>query len=343
MEECTFPWLYSTGQGGELDMKRPIPLKLRDYYKLRLMSVDKRWQSDSIWVFRAMNLIQRDDLCTVVNYHAKQQFKNERLCYNIYPSIGRAIRGTAAFWSTPRKMLRAMYATLSKPNIFLNINLQGDVEFLTHIDRVRFGHVENPKYDAIDSLSNDDYLQLVNENSAFVARMCHRRTLAFEKFVSDKNHPFCIDSIVTNYFFKIEFQRGGLPHLHTLLWLENFPSVDTPDGRQSIVEFIDKFLSTALPDKETDPERHVLNIKVRIHRGRKFKDEQEAKSTEGNQLKDMNKNYLHENEVYEQVDPNKDPGLLQLLKDKNEFFERLACRFGSPCELATGTHFRSYK
>ncbi|CAF4329510.1 unnamed protein product, partial [Rotaria sordida] len=31
MEECTFPWIYPTGEGGELDAKRPIPLKLRDY------------------------------------------------------------------------------------------------------------------------------------------------------------------------------------------------------------------------------------------------------------------------------------------------------------------------
>ncbi|CAF1148408.1 unnamed protein product [Adineta ricciae] len=120
MEECTFPWLYPTGERGELDIKRPIPLKLRDYYKLRLMSSDKRWQNDSIWTFRAMNLIQRDDLRAAVNYHVKQQFKKDRLCYNIYPAIGKAIRGTAAFWSTPRKMLRAMYATISKPNIGLN-------------------------------------------------------------------------------------------------------------------------------------------------------------------------------------------------------------------------------
>jgi hypothetical protein len=85
MEGCTFPWLYPTGEGGELDKKRTITLKLRDYCKLRLFSADKRWQADSIWVFRAMNLIQRDDLCTAVNYHAKQHFKKDRLCYSIYP------------------------------------------------------------------------------------------------------------------------------------------------------------------------------------------------------------------------------------------------------------------
>jgi hypothetical protein len=60
-------------------------------------------------------------------------------------------------------------------------------------------------------------------------------------------------------------------------------------------------------------------------------------------MKDINKNYLHENEIYEQVDPKKDPDLLQLTKDRKEFFEKLGCRFGSPFELANGTHFRTYK
>ncbi|MBK7042099.1 MAG: hypothetical protein IPH46_17025 [Bacteroidetes bacterium] len=180
-------------------------------------------------------------------------------------AIGKAIRGTAAFWSLPRKHLRAMYATLSKPNIFLSINLQDDVEFLTHIDPIRFGNISQPNYAAIDQLSDDDYLQLVNENSALVARMCHRRMLAFEKFISDKSHPFFIDYIVSNYFFKIEFQRGGLPHLHTLLWLDNFPSVDTIDGRKAIIEFIDKFLTTSLPDKQTDPEAHLLVKRKQYH------------------------------------------------------------------------------
>ncbi|CAF3460120.1 unnamed protein product, partial [Rotaria socialis] len=342
MEESTFPWIYPTGEGGELDRKRPISLKIRDYCKLRLMSADKRWQADPIWTFRAMNLIQRDDLCSAVNYHAKNYYKKDRLCYNIYPSIGKAVRGTSAYWSsTPKKILRAMYATLSKPNIFLSINLQDDIEFLTHIDESRFGNVNNPNYHEIDNLSDDDYLQLVNENSALIARMCHRRMLAFEKFITDKRHPFFIDYAVANYFFKIEFQRGGLPHLHTLLWLNNFPNVDTLDGRKTIIEFIDNFLTTSLPDKQTDLETHMLvkkhqwhihtftcskgNAKIRIRRGRKFKDEQSSTLANEIQNKDINKNYLHENEIYEQVDPNNDPDITH------------------PFELATETHFRTYR
>jgi len=85
MEECTFPWLYPTGERGELHCDRPITLKFREYCKLRLLSADKRWQTDSVWVFRALNLIQREDLCSAVNYHARTQYKKDRLCYEIYP------------------------------------------------------------------------------------------------------------------------------------------------------------------------------------------------------------------------------------------------------------------
>lgn len=88
--------------------------------------------------------------------------------------------------------------------------------------------------------------------------------------------------------------------------------------------------------------KHIGNNKVCIRRGRKCK-EGLSKSAEKNHEKDVNKNYLHENEIYEKVDPEKDPDLQQLWKEKKDFFERLKCRFGIPFNLANETHFRSYK
>lgn len=82
---------------------------------------------------------------------------------------------------------------------------------------------------------------------------------------------------------------------------------------------------------------------MRIRRGRKFKDEEASKSIKEKQEKEINKNYLYENEIYEQVDVNNDPDLEQFTKDKKEFFERLNCRFGKPDPLCTNTHFRTYK
>ncbi|CAF4183426.1 unnamed protein product, partial [Adineta steineri] len=200
LEEKCYPWLYPLGKGGEADPERPIAISLRDYYKLRLKSSDNRWQKDPTWVFRALNMLQREDLRKSVNYHAKRKYRDGKMCYLIYPDIGVVIRGSAAYWAKARRHLRSMYATLGKPFIFLSINLQDDVEFLTNIDPNRFGSVHNPNWEAIDNLSDDEYLTLINENPGLVARMCKRRMVAFEDYIKDKKHPFLIDFVVTQYF-----------------------------------------------------------------------------------------------------------------------------------------------
>jgi hypothetical protein len=158
-----------------------------------------------------------------------------------------------------------MYATLGKPFIFLSINLQDDIEFLTNIDSNRFGTIHDPNWEAIDSLSDDDYLLLVNENPALFARMCKRRMAAFEEYIKDKKHPFLIDYVVSHYFLKTEFQRDGLPHLHALLWIENPPLIDTREGREAIIDFIDKFLTAELPDRDVEPELYKLVRKHQWH------------------------------------------------------------------------------
>ncbi len=177
------------------------------------------------------------------------------------------IRGSAAFWGKARRHLRSMYATLGKPFIFLIINLQDDIEFLTNIDSNRFGTIHDPNWEAIDSLSDDDYLLLVNENAALVARMCKRRMAAFEEYIKDKKHPFLIDYVVSHYFLKTEFQRDSLPHLHALLWIENSPLVDTCEGREAILDFIDKGRGTLRPQIRPIRNRKQFHLKLSAMKG----------------------------------------------------------------------------
>lgn len=87
----------------------------------------------------------------------------------------------------------------------------------------------------------------------------------------------------------------------------------------------------------------IGSSKVRIRKGRKFKDEEQPKNTETRSSKDFNQNYLHENEIYERVDVDKDVDLLKFAQDKKEFYERMKCRFGCPFNLSNKTHFRTYK
>ncbi|CAF4551833.1 unnamed protein product, partial [Rotaria socialis] len=334
LEEKCYPWLYPHGKGGEADPERPLQINTRDYYKQRLKSSDNRWQKDPTWIFRALNLLQREDLRKSVNYHARKKYEDGKMCYLIYPDIGMVIRGSSAFWEKARRHLRSMYATLGKPFIFLSINLQDDVEFLTNINPVKFGMIDNPNWEAIDSLNNDEYLMLINQNAALAARMCKRRIAGFEEFIKDKQHPFLINYVVPNYFLKIEFQRDGLPHIHSLLWVENPPSYESIEGRQIIIDFVDTFLTTELPDRDVDPD---------LYKGKKQTTAgQECEKKDKNiDINAINRN--NEDEIYEKVDVENDLDLIQTNLEKREFFERARCRFGKPDPLAAETHFRTHK
>ncbi|CAM4979218.1 unnamed protein product [Rotaria socialis] len=384
LEEKCYPWLYPNGKHGEADPERPISIDLRECYKQRLKSCGNRWQKDPTWIFRARNILQRQDLCKSVNYHAKRKDVDGKMCYLIYAGKyrlliikiiyllhneinavylnmldkGMVIRGSAAFWAKARRHLRSMYATLGKPFIFLSDNLQDDVEFLTNIDSDKFGSPCNPNWEAIDSLSDDEYLMIVNENAALVARMCKRRIAGFGEYINNKTYPFLIDYVVCYYFLKVEFKRDGLPHLHVLLWVENPPSIESSEGRQIILEFVDKFLIAELPDRDKELHLYKLVRKYRWHkhtftcsknkaafrirRGKSSLTSEEKLEVQQTPHSTNNMNRINEDEIYEKVDADHNPDVIQTKVEKREFFERARCRFGKPEPLAAETHFRMH-
>ncbi|CAF4671623.1 unnamed protein product, partial [Rotaria sp. Silwood2] len=148
----------------------------------------------------------------------------------------------------------------------------------------------------------------------------------------------------------------GLPHLHALLWIENPPSTDTSEGRQAILDFVDKFLTTELPDRDAQPDlyksvrkyqwhTHTFTCKpiVRIRRGKKELTPKQKREMQDNTdiISSINRN--NEDEIYEKIDPDDDPDLIQTKLERREFFERARCRFGKPDPLAAKAHFRTHK
>ena len=62
-------------------------------------------------------------------------------------------------------------------------------------------------------------------------------------------------SKVTDYLIQREFQQRGSVHYHVLFWLEEFPDLNDAAGT---VQFIDKVISTEIPNENLDPELNAL-------------------------------------------------------------------------------------
>ncbi|GJS34594.1 DNA helicase [Tanacetum coccineum] len=98
---------------------------------------------------------------------------------------------------------------------------------------------------------------------------CHRivkakfwygeRLKGYSKDHKIRYHKCCSGGkVVQEVLYTIEFQKRGLPHCHTLLW------VDDKDKIQHAAD-IDHYISAELPDPSTDPEGYRIISEMMVH------------------------------------------------------------------------------
>nr|GEU72572.1 DNA helicase [Tanacetum cinerariifolium] len=63
---------------------------------------------------------------------------------------------------------------------------------------------------------------------------------------------------VTGVLYTVEFQKRGLPHCHTLLWVNSESKIRGPED-------VDRFISAELPDPSADPQGYKIVSKMVMH------------------------------------------------------------------------------
>ena len=168
----------------------------------------------------------------------------------------RNIRGTMAYWKDQLAGLLARIRTLGPPTFFITLsaNDMAWTELYCHI---------NPclSLEDAEALSSSDKWEMMRTNPVLCATYFHRRMLALLQFLKSEGSPFK----VSDHWVRIEFQMRGSPHLHIFLRVENVPLLDTPEGRAKAPNFIDKYVSTCLPDENTEKELSLLVKKLQTH------------------------------------------------------------------------------
>ncbi len=69
---------------------------------------------------------------------------------------------------------------------------------------------------------------------------------------------------VEDYFYRVEFQARGSPHIHLLVWVKDAPEFEN-DSDQVVCDFIDRYITCQLPDPTGDPELHQIVTEVQLH------------------------------------------------------------------------------
>lgn len=168
------------------------------------------------------------------------------------------IRGTPAYWSATQKDLFAMLRQLGIPTWFCSFS---SAEYRWNDAISSLLRQRNDDRDP-DELDWTDKNEILRSNPVTVARMFEHSFHIFQRDVI--NSPSEPIGKISDFFQRVEFQQRGSPHMHCLLWVENAPKIDV-HGKQTVANFIDKYITCSIPDENEDPELRKIVLDVQQH------------------------------------------------------------------------------
>ena len=275
-EAKTFPHLFPTGKFS-WNERRDVKISLSRYFNNRLMNADNRFARDTNYIFFCQYLselkqvidktqisirksLSKFDGKTPVTAEMLQNpeilsklLKNDEAMRFMAP-----IRGTPAYWSLTQKDLFAMLRQLGIPTWFCSFSA---AEFRWNEIVGSILHQRNDERKPTD-LDWSDKSDILRSNPVTVARMFEHRFHIFQKdVIMSPAEP--IGKII-DFFVRVEFQQRGSPHMHCLYWVENAPKLDE-DSEETICNFIDKYITCAVPSEDDDPQLRQIVLDVQQH------------------------------------------------------------------------------
>ena len=290
LEVQAFPTLYPDGRNG-FGTPRAIKISPLEYFQVRMLSADSRWACHPAYIFWACNIVEaiklqssisialrmrsfrdpssnrREDrrteemhLLTTAGQLRGRLDDNPHLRENCY-SFMRYIRGTQAYWNSVKIQLYAMFRTLGPPTFFITLSADDNnwTDLMVVLSKCKG---QNLSEEQASELSPSEKRALMTTNPVVTARhFAHRFQCLSREVIKGTGQPI---GEVLDFFWRIEFQLRGSPHVHSMWWIKDAPNLDTATGRQVAPQYIDRYISVGIP-KESDGELGALVLRLQQH------------------------------------------------------------------------------
>ncbi|XP_076838347.1 uncharacterized protein LOC143483367 [Brachyhypopomus gauderio] len=277
LEAMAFPVQFPTGLNTLDEMQRFRKVTPSRYFNARLLSVDNRFAIDSNYIFFAqfvteMHLatssmsiqlrkgkpITRDGRKITVKM-LQDKHEVDRLIRNKDATrFMQPLRGTPAYWEKTLRDLFAMLRQLGTPTFFCTFSA-AEMRWPEVIQTIKAQQNEQVNFSEMDWVTKCEALR---SNPVTAMRMFDKRVNALLRhLLLSPAQPI---GEVLDYFFRVEYQARGSPHIHLLAWCKNAP-VFEEDPDETVCEFVDRYITCQLPDPNADPELYKIVTEVQIH------------------------------------------------------------------------------
>ena len=262
-EYLCFPTIFC-GQTPPSRDERLVPVHYSDIVKWELRSVDRRAAQSVPNIFFKHKKLQMKQISDKVNLAVRRCKKRGQkitaaeardssyvdklvnLDEGYY--IFRQLRNSPAYLETRKKDIFAMIRQLSLPTWFMSLSAADTrwtdlLRMLAELnDQIDYSEQE------LENLSWQEKTKLVQKDPVTCSRYFDHRVQEFLNTVL-KSSCEPIGKLL-DYFYRVEFQQRGSPHIHMLVWIENAPTLET-NSEKEIVQFVDKYLTCNTDNEKT--------------------------------------------------------------------------------------------
>lgn len=293
LEAKAYPHLFPRGAQGSFEQilddlrvdsanlpaQRQRVISQQKYCLARLCGRDNRFQADLTWVHNWLRkilskrlyydtnvILERSTTIPNDGVTAEQVLRaidslGERepsasfIWRHAYRRLGRDVPGSVHFWAHARSLLHAMVRHVGPPSLFLTLSAD-DMhwpDLFAKIDPQRFA---DPA--AVRNLSSEERQKFIRDHPAIVARHFFARFQALFHFINESR---VLGGPIREYFYRIEFQERGSPHVHALLWIDGAPNppdaLSTTDPREfeqqqrAYIAWVDSVIQAYVPDNDS--------------------------------------------------------------------------------------------
>jgi hypothetical protein len=165
---------------------------------------------------------------------------NQILKLNEGYKVLRTLRGSPPYWERAKKDIFAMIRQLGIPTWFCSFS-SAEIKWL-------------PLLHCLGILTDKkDYSQtgLLNMPWATKCRLIRSDPVTCSRYFDHKVQRFLSNVLfskaqpignIKDYFYRVEFQQRGSPHIHMLVWVNDAPSISTHTDEE-VAKFIDSYIT----------------------------------------------------------------------------------------------------
>ena len=173
----------------------------------------------------------------------------------------RNLRGSPPYFEKCKKDLFAMIRQLGNPTWFCSFSA-AETRW-THLLKTLGRIVEKKEYtdEEIKQMTWEQKSDLIQKDPVTCARNFeHMVQLLIRDVLKSNVAPI---GEIADYFYRVEFQQRGSPHIHGLFWVKEAPQYEK-SSNEEIVSFVDKYVTCHKPDTSSDMEE-LVNLQMHRH------------------------------------------------------------------------------